>query len=579
MQAKRKTAARQQAKTFRIRIWGGWPISHVLTAGLAMAMAVASTAQSADLVRISPEKKVIEWGYDAPTPAYMRANAKRMDGYGFDGVIFHTDRFNWSFWGATRFEYSEFAQVIEDIKAANAQFKNMTHNFLRVNATPGNVDWFDDEAFAVVLHNAMLAARVSKEGGGVGLMFDVETYKGQVWRYPEQLHKDTKSFSEYEEKVRERGQELMRAFQQYYPDITLLMTYGYEITGIGADDRSKFTYALLKNLLDGMYDAITGKATIVDGFEGGYGFRVHSEFVNARKHVFERLISGVGNPKKYLKYGRLGFGIWMDNPAGIDPAGQEGWDTDDLAKNYFIPEEFEYSVFSGLDVADRYVWVYTQQPWWWTNKRLPKEYQEALRRAKTPRLIDDARYLGRKVKDALGTGGFAAATQAGYSDEETFGDLHDKFDFVADLPKAWKFRTDSEGKGIKYGWHKADLDLEGWRDIVIGKFWDEQGVRYHGEDAWYRLTWDTPAVPVPAGSRLYLYFGAVDETATVWVNGVEAGGHYEQPDIGWTQRFPIDVTGKLKPGQVNTIAVQVGNELFAGGIWKSVKLAVEKKTD
>jgi hypothetical protein len=63
------------------------------------------------LVRISPEKKLIEWGWDEPNPAYLRANAARLDTFGFDGVIFHAEplqegkrvNFAWECWGARRF--------------------------------------------------------------------------------------------------------------------------------------------------------------------------------------------------------------------------------------------------------------------------------------------------------------------------------------------------------------------------------------------------------------------------------------------------------------------------------------------
>lgn len=68
-----------------------------------------------------------------------------------------------------------------------------------------------------------------------------------------------------------------------------------------------------------------------------------------------------------------------------------------------------------------------------------------------------------------------------------------------------------------------------------------------------------------------------NDTATVWVNGVEAGGHHEHSDLGWDQRFPIDVSGKLVPDRENSTAIRVGNELFAGGIWKSIKRAVSKE--
>ena len=37
-------------------------------------------------------------------------------------------------------------------------------------------------------------------------------------------------------------------------------------------------------------------------------------------------------------------------------------------------------------------------------------------------------------------------------------------------------------------------------------------------------------------------FGAVDELATVWVNGKKVGGHNEPPDLGWDKPFTVDVT-------------------------------------
>jgi hypothetical protein len=528
--------------------------------------------------RIGADRKLIEWGWDEPTPAYMRANAKRMDGYGFDGVIFHADpvhegkvaNFAWECWSAKRFAYTDFAQNLADLKAAKATFKRMTDNFLRFNVCPGDVDWFDNEAFAAVLSNAELAGRVAREGGCTGLMFDIEMYGKPLFTYDKLARKDTKSFADYETQVRRRGRELMRAFNRHYPDVTVLLTYGYGITGLGGD-RSKAPYGLLKNLLDGMFEAAKRDTLLVDAYEGAYSFRTHKEFVSARKTVLEQMVPRVGDPAAYKQHVRLGFGVWMDNRYGA-----KAWNTDDLEKNYFTPAEFEYSLFCGLSVCDKYVWVYTEHPKWWTNEKLPAEYLAALKRARNPRVLDDAKYQGRQVKDPPTDRGPVASAQPGYDDEATFGDLKGKFDFVSDLPKTWKFRTDPKREGVKGGWFKPDLDLADWRDMQIGKFWDEQGVRHQG-DAWYRLTWDVPALQVPATARLYLWFGAVDEIATVWVNGVKAGAHTEPPDIGWDKRFSIEVTGKLKPGERNTLAVQVSNTTLAGGIWKSVKLAVGRE--
>ncbi|MCC6445153.1 MAG: beta galactosidase jelly roll domain-containing protein [Armatimonadetes bacterium] len=545
-----------------------------LVAALCGSLLASLSGAAAPLARIAPDKKLIEWGWDEPGPAYMRANAARMDEYGFDGVIFHAEparngqpmNFTWECWGDKRFEYGDFAQNIADLKAAHTSFRRMTDNFLRFNVSPGSVDWFDDSAFAVVLNNADLAGRVAKEGGCKGLMFDIEVYNEPLFLYAKQLHKDTRSFRDYEAKVRQRGQELIRAFSRYYPDITILLTYGYGITGLSGD-RSKAQYGLLKNLLDGMLDAASGQTVIVDAYEGAYSFRARREFVSARKSVLKDMLRYTGNPKAYKKHMRVGFGVWMDNRYGA-----KAWNTGDFEKNYFLPEEFEYSVFCGLHVTDKYVWVYTEHPKWWTNDRLPGEYLAALKCVRNPRPIEDAKYTKRQVKDPP-VKGLAAANQPGYSDEETFGDLKGKYEFLADLPKTWLFRADPRREGEKGRWFDPALPEVGWRSIEIGKFWDEQGIKYIG-DAWYRVTWQAP--DFPDNVKVVLWFGAVDETARVWVNGVRAGQHMEPPDIGWDQKFPIDVTGKLKPGQHNTIAVKVGNGSLAGGIWKSVKLAIEK---
>ena len=69
----------------------------------------------------------------------------------------------------------------------------------------------------------------------------------------------------------------------------------------------------------------------------------------------------------------------------------------------------------------------------------------------------------------------------------------------------------------------------------------------------------------------------MSETAVVWVNGIQAGSHEEPPETVWCERFPIEVTGKIKFGETNTIVVKVHNSALAGGIWKPVRLAVAKE--
>jgi PTH1 family peptidyl-tRNA hydrolase len=46
----------------------------------------------------------------------------------------------------------------------------LTDLFMRFNVCPGDVDWFDDEGFAAVMHNARVGAQVAKAAGDLRLL-------------------------------------------------------------------------------------------------------------------------------------------------------------------------------------------------------------------------------------------------------------------------------------------------------------------------------------------------------------------------------------------------------------------------
>lgn len=98
--------------------------------------------------------------------------------------------------------------------------------------------------------------------------------------------------------------------------------------------------------------------------------------------------------------------------------------------------------------------------------------------------------------------------------------------------------------------------------------------RYFDGRAWYRAVFAIPAAA--RGQPLLLYFGAVDESAEVWINGRKAGQH-RIGESGWDKRFAVDITPFARPGEDNRIAVRVRDEIHMGGIWKSVKLFSRRK--
>ena len=229
-----------------------------------------------------------------------------------------------------------------------------------------------------MLQNFTVAAQVAKQGGCKGFMFDVEQYNDQLFDYGKQKHRETKSFAEYQAKVRQRGQEWMKAVSGQFPDITILLTFGYSITTGGVPkDRSEVSYGLLADFLDGMLDACPAETKIVDAWEGAYTYKQEDQFRKAYDTIKVKSADWTAVPEKYRRQVQAGFGIWMDCNWR-----QVGWHVDDFSKNHFTPEAFQASVRLALETSDQYVWIYTEQPRWWTNEKLPQAYIEAVKAAK-----------------------------------------------------------------------------------------------------------------------------------------------------------------------------------------------------
>lgn len=176
-------------------------------------------------------KKLIEFGWDEPDTAFMRKHAEAMDATPFDGCVYHfrcrlangqdTD-FIGSGWGRRAFTMEQVRHAIDDLRAT--RFRRLRDNFLRFNVTPGDLDWFDE--YSAVFQNAGLAARVAREGG-VGILFDTEQYHAPLFDYRRQRDASTKTGEQYATQARLRGREFMNVLQDGFPDLKVLMTFGY----------------------------------------------------------------------------------------------------------------------------------------------------------------------------------------------------------------------------------------------------------------------------------------------------------------------------------------------------------------
>jgi hypothetical protein len=308
----------------------------------------------------------------------------------FDGCVFHVvattaqggkENFTWLCWSRRVFADAELAPALADLKAT--PFRRFTHNFLRFNTAPADLDWFDDHS--AIVNNARLAARIAREGRCAGILLDVEEYQGKLFTYAQQRDARTRSWDDYAAQVRLRGREVMEAFQDSFPGLTVFLTFGHSLPRLksnhGKTPLAQTPYGLLAPFLDGLVEAARGGTRLVDGFELSYGYKERAQFDTAHDLMKHGVLPIVADPASYARTVSAGFGLWMDYDWP-----RHGWNTDDPSKNYFTPESFAASVRWALERSDEFVWIYTETPRWWSDAgkrlKLPDAYETALRQAR-----------------------------------------------------------------------------------------------------------------------------------------------------------------------------------------------------
>ena len=366
-------------------------LSRFVCGGLLAAL-VCSCATLKTLTATPPKhKKIIEFGWDEPSTAFMREHIAEMERAPFDGVVFDAEarkpngtkiNFTWGGWGTNLIDEADMQRAIDDVRAT--KFQRFTDNFFRFNTTPGKLDWFDDHS--AVIQNCRVAAWFARQAGIKGLLFDIEQYEGPLFDYRKQRDANTKSWDIYAKKARDRGRQVMNAFQDGYPGLTIFLTFGYSLPWTESEQGKKplaeCHYGLLAPFLDGMLDAASGKTILVDGNENAYRFRDTNSFARSYRMMKQELLPIVQTDKAaYARHFSLGFGLWIDCDWR-----RVGWDTNDFSKNFYTPELLENSVRTGLQTADEYLWIYSEQPRWWSKEgkpvKLPPAYENAVRRAR-----------------------------------------------------------------------------------------------------------------------------------------------------------------------------------------------------
>ena len=525
-------------------------------------------------------KKLLQWGWDNPTPAYARDNIRTMEELPFDGIVLQipveAPADEWLAKSIFRNVRVPDEMVADDIEALQAtDFQKFTDNFTVVQLNPGSVDWFDDHT--TIFANVELVARLGKEGGLKGLVFDMEMYGHATHlTYPYQKYINTKSFEEYCEQVEQRGFEVVQTMNRIWPDLTIILTHGYTGDLLELEEEGPLRnneHGLRHAFINGLVKGASDETTIIDGYEGSYGYTTKEKFLWAYHRSTN--ISRIFCPykRKFSQVWRSAFALMFDYRGG-----GKTWDPNDFGKNYRTPDDLERDVTHAMQASDKYVWLYNERPKFFPVTDIPDVYIEAIRRAKVKgdQVVDISKRYKRKIRKP---------TPANVA--EMFAPAFEQWEDLGTIDGTWWFRIDPDVRGFRDNWHMPDQPRDDWQEVTVPTYWETDGHPDHDGVGWYAK--HLPIAEEYRGRKLGVAFGGVDEAAKVFVNGKEvtiyqhwtvkkgaAIGFVIGSRKGMNKPFVADITNLVRFGEENLLVVEVMDTRHLGGISRPVKLVVGK---
>ena len=263
-----------------------------------------------------------------------------------------------------KWKYEWFKDSVKKLKSL--KFKKFTDNFLYTTMVPGNQDWFSDSDWDAVCNNYRILARIAKETGMKGIVFDPEEYGKRFWgKYPGHSH------SEAVAKARQRGREFGKAVFGEFPQAKILALFLFSFGTYLKGDAS--TVIVSHSFFNGIYDVLPPEATMIEGHEYfGYFAKNPDMFRRLQQDLDRTFLTRVAacNYRKYRSQTQLAAPIYLDsyffknNPvySSLKP------EIEKTPKLEFVRKNLSYA----FDVSDEYVWCYGEKACWWSKSAHPK---------------------------------------------------------------------------------------------------------------------------------------------------------------------------------------------------------------
>jgi len=380
---------------------------HIVLALTLLVFPLSLPSSEAQVIYPTPHKKIIEFGWDIPSPAYLRDHLPEMEKRPFQGVAIRLpeDAGGGNVFDLRKWDRSTAAAREREmgILASLPRSDRLTDNFLTLYGA-STMEWFNDADWKRVIENVRFCAKAAKIGGCKGICWDAEPYGGHnPWRLQEQPEHGKHTFAEYYRQVRKRGAEFMRALQDEFPGQTILALrllsdfqdgspFSQHLFPIRDDKKRQETlqeawWALHPAFVNGLLDAAEPNLLLVDGNEDAYFYTSPLDFYRIAQDLRQDALMLVApeNRRKYAAQYRLGQALSIDYTLGL-------WAQDLSFPDYLkkqalelTPEQrlqwFEHNAYYAMTTADEYVWCYSEDMNWWTGKNLPAGIEGALRSA------------------------------------------------------------------------------------------------------------------------------------------------------------------------------------------------------
>lgn len=176
--------------------------------------------------------------------------------------------------------------------------------------------------------------------------------------------------------------------------------------------------------------------------------------------------------------------------------------------------------------------------------------------------------------------GDAAGTKAAY--------LQSDYDDFNETSVHWFFKPDPAKVGEKEKWELTSGEeiRRSWKRVRVDTQWENQ--RHHPDADFRKMMKDYDGIgyygitlainPSWKGKEVALLFGAVDESAWVWLNGKFSGKRLHKNHNDWSTPFAINITDQIDWRKKHqTVVVKVEDTNGSGGIWRGVMIGVRKK--